>query len=295
MTAVGRVIDIPLVIRSLLDGLAMLQEDYLPAPFDTDLIQMIEAGTGEGHGKVVEKYHLQWWSKAKRPGNEWIMNQENISACVDHYENQLKKEGCSNSHIDIIPNPTSSTSAVDSATVDFIATHSTNKIKDLLNTVNRHRRASEGKVQLSARRAACLYMLFSKVMWKETEDTPAAGPIVPGKKGEVAETMHRKSQALLKAQKNVKQEGSQWTSGTTLTRKDVMGLVHISSQEEHSGYNSTHLSGTLSGIDSSGGNPEDMESEANLESGETGAANNTNLPPNTVYPRPISSSKSSLT
>jgi len=172
---VGRVIDIPLVIRSLSDELAMLQEDYLPAPFNTDLIQMIEAGTGEGHGKVVEKYHLQWWSKAKRPGSEWIMTQDNISACVDHNKNQLKKEGRSNLPIDVIPNPTSSTNAVaGAAAVDFITTHSTQQMKDLLNTVNEHRRTAEGKVQLSARRAAYLYMLFSEITQKETEDTPAA-------------------------------------------------------------------------------------------------------------------------
>jgi len=137
----------------------MLQGEYLLAPFDTDLIQMIEAGTGEGHGKVVERYHLQWWSKAKRPGNEWIMAQDNISACVDHYENQLKEEDRSNLSIDIIPNLTSSTSAA----VDFIVTHSIQQMNDFLNTVNRHCPATEGKVQLSARHAACLYMLFSEI------------------------------------------------------------------------------------------------------------------------------------
>jgi len=100
---------------------------------------------------------------------------------------------------------------------------------------------------------------------------------VPGKKEKVAETMRRKSQALLKAQQDIKQEGSQWISGTTLTKKDVMGLVHVPSQEEHLGYNSTHISGTLSGVDSSGGKAEDIESDVNMESSSNGTTESTTL------------------
>jgi len=83
----------------------MLKEEFLPVALDSDLVQIIEAGTGEGFGKVVESYHLQWWTEATEPGQAWLLTKENIFDCIEHYEKQLKAERRKELSLHIVRNP----------------------------------------------------------------------------------------------------------------------------------------------------------------------------------------------
>jgi len=256
----------------------MLKEEFLPVAFDSDLVQIIEAGTGEGFGKVVESYHLQWWTEATEPGQAWLLTKENIFDCIEHYEKQLKAERRKELSLHIVRNPQvpqrndrksssgtpggatgSSIGTASNNIMELIAMHSTNQLKVLLNSVNAQRQASEAKVQLAARRTATLYMLLETIMHKETADTTPPGPILKGQKSSVALAVAQKSKHLFLAGKDAIPVSPQWAFGAVLTKKEVSGLVHKSGRKLHTGYNTSHDWESLSGEETAWGIAEDIE------------------------------------
>ncbi|KAF9536010.1 hypothetical protein CPC08DRAFT_771789, partial [Agrocybe pediades] len=186
ITAIGRSVDVPIFIRSLAGSLMMLDEEQLPARFESSLVEVMEAGARSGYGHVVPSYLYQWWSTpTKEMGLSDILAWNVMQTCVDYHVEELAKQGESNSpNINIIPNPqlprdgppiprgaifrhieqegaaslnvnngaggaysTSFSAEVRAAQAQNISSLSTAQLKAMLNRVNGYRRTYEAQTQ----------------------------------------------------------------------------------------------------------------------------------------------------
>src|SRR6266567_36539 len=105
-TAVGQVIDIPIVLRSLAASLASVSAVDLPIPYDLGLLSMLDCGTNyEEYGRVVNSYALAWWQGNRRPGLGAILSGTTLEECLQHHHVQLLRttEGDPIPKIPIVP------------------------------------------------------------------------------------------------------------------------------------------------------------------------------------------------
>ncbi|KAF8799829.1 hypothetical protein BYT27DRAFT_7263438 [Phlegmacium glaucopus] len=90
--SVGQTIDIPIILRSLANSMALLNENALPLPFDPHFLATLDIGTHEkGHkSQVVSAYEHCWWSGRKPRDLDTIkiLDASTLETCIEHYQIQ---------------------------------------------------------------------------------------------------------------------------------------------------------------------------------------------------------------
>jgi len=88
-TAVGRSVEIPIILRSLTDSMAVLPEHELPLAIHPNFLATLDIGAYEEDNKcqVIKGYDLSWWTgqKPRDLDTVKILDQLSLASCITHY------------------------------------------------------------------------------------------------------------------------------------------------------------------------------------------------------------------
>jgi hypothetical protein len=277
-SAVGQIIEVPIIIRSLSDSMGMLQQDDLPIPFHDDFLMTLDIGAHQkdNNSRVVGKYDHAWWNGRKPRSLDLveILNLSNITDCVDTHKKQLasstsRGEIGRSSEISTWPSmpgpfgierrsctgPVPLPGPVSRGCSQCLVYHGIlmNTIDDI-HSINRtsNSLASTSKTQwfLDMRRASTFNLLNEAAVLKETASTSPAtrNPNI----------VRRNAEQELERLRNLPVSSHKWTWGEILTVDNVLALRRSGTRPQnpaHSGYDLSLKDGRLSGDDSSHSHP----------------------------------------
>jgi len=88
-TAVGRSVEILIILCSLADSMAMLPENELPLVILSNFLATLDIGAYEEDNKcqVIKGYNLSWWTgqKPRDLDTVKILDQSSLAGCITHY------------------------------------------------------------------------------------------------------------------------------------------------------------------------------------------------------------------
>jgi hypothetical protein len=112
-TSIGHPFDIPILLRSLAVGLAILDEDDLPMSFDIDFLTTLDTNLAEQNSlcKIVQKYECAWWKERKPRSLEGavIFDISSVDICLETHIQQTI--GHLSDNINLEARPTTSTTS----------------------------------------------------------------------------------------------------------------------------------------------------------------------------------------
>jgi hypothetical protein len=304
VTAQGQPLDIPIVIRMLID--------FIPATEDIRGLIHYDAGfratLDAGENRILNSYDLQWWTGPKPKDLQVeVFNRKNLQRCMDHYRKQQadpgsqiinlpagagtrRFEGNQGSGSVSRPGPSSGThtSDVRESESTFKAGHESacrncgtyrQLLSDVLQDVIKFQNfasvlatTSENTLNIGIRRASTFNLLHEAAILKETASTTP--PAKDTKKKRIAAVLLNASLEL-KRLSDLPASSYKWTWGETLTIKDVLELRRTGTspgEVAHSGYDISLPEGRQVGKDSAGpgtnlssiGEVEDLPAEASM-------------------------------
>ena len=291
-SALGQQLTIPIVIRTLADSLAFVQDENLPFHPDSQFLDTLDAGNHE----LVPSYKLQWWTgrKPKDLGKVEILGASTVRACLSHFRDQKLKAtvlpagagaGSTSSPAGSTSLPAGSTSLHAGSTLLPGAgqCQSCNKYRQLLSDVLQDilkfesyaslmSTSSENLLNIGIRKASIFNQLHEAAILKESDSVPP--PAKATKAHHIAETQRRASSEL-KRLEDLPASSYKWTWGETLTKEEVLKLRRIGTRPgkvPHSGYDISLAEGQMKGKDSSGpsalnsslGKHEELPAEATI-------------------------------
>ena len=298
-SALGQQLTIPIVIRTLADSLAFVQDENLPFHPDSQFLDTLDAGNHE----LVPSYKLQWWTgrKPKDLGKVEILGASTVRACLSHFRDQKLKAtvlpagagaGSTSSPAGSTSLPAGSTSLPAGSTSLHAGStllpgagqcQSCNKYRQLLSDVLQDilkfesyaslmSTSSENLLNIGIRKASIFNQLHEAAILKESDSVPP--PAKATKAHHIAETQRRASSEL-KRLEDLPASSYKWTWGETLTKEEVLKLRRIGTRPgkvPHSGYDISLAEGQMKGKDSSGpsalnsslGKHEELPAEATI-------------------------------
>jgi hypothetical protein len=199
-------VDVPIILRSLADSMAMLHQDDFPIVFDPDFLLTLDIGThaSDNKSRVVSNYECCWW-KGRKPRDlalVKILDASCLSICMEFHKIQL----ASANHgqiVDLPPvispptmPPLPSNAGLTNIGADAASITNPNtaeqlqKYRDLLsnllqNFLDTHKfatamsTASETQWNLDMRRASAFHQLHEAALIKETAGLQPAPPSLP--------------------------------------------------------------------------------------------------------------------
>ncbi len=287
-TAVGQVIDVPIVLRSLAASLASVSAVDLLIPYDLGLLSMLDCGTNyKEYGRVVNSYALAWWQGNRRPGLGAILSGTTLEECLKHHRVQLLRttEGDPIPKIPIIPilplqlprpSDASESPRTGAGAGELLGTgtgaddecpHCTNYrllAADLLNEIRSIKNLNSGMIKTTAneldigsRRTSGFYTVHEKALWKEMgSQSVEIGNLKTtgrGRTGKLSQQIRENAQEALERLKDMPAGSHKWTWGETLTRDDILSLRRVRNQRIHTGYETSLEVGNLPGVFSDAG------------------------------------------
>ncbi len=240
--AVGQIIDIPVVIRSLADSLALADHDTLPLDIGEQLLSYLatESSFDENHPNfVVSSYYNQWWTWRRPPTHNAesnILGPLNVDACLSHHRDSVN---AARERAEIKP-------ITDAFITSGQATSFSAGVPDehMCGTCKEARVTCADLIdKLRQAQAFAATMRSASMAEAELARREIAGAHLFG------ETVVLKESAL--PDQNTPQE-SQWQFGASLTREDVLQLNRPMSGRIHDGYNESLPSGLQNTNSSSG-------------------------------------------
>ena len=284
-SALGQQLTIPIVIRTLADSLAFVQDENLPFHPDSQFLDTLDAGNHE----LVPSYKLQWWTgrKPKDLGKVEILGASTVRACLSHFRDQKLKATVlpAGAGAGSTSSPAGSTSLPAGSTLLPGAgqCQSCNKYRQLLSDVLQDilkfesyaslmSTSSENLLNIGIRKASIFNQLHEAAILKESDSVPP--PAKATKAHHIAETQRRASSEL-KRLEDLPASSYKWTWGETLTKEEVLKLRRIGTRPgkvPHSGYDISLAEGQMKGKDSSGpsalnsslGKHEELPAEATI-------------------------------
>ncbi len=90
--ALGQVVDVPIVLRSLAADFYANPESESPLSFDMDFLLMLDSAPEKGSpSELVELYYMPWWNQNGLQDRPTLMNNTNIDKCLSQYWKQIKR------------------------------------------------------------------------------------------------------------------------------------------------------------------------------------------------------------
>jgi hypothetical protein len=313
-TTLGQPVEIPIILRSLADSIALLHEnDKLPL-FNPSLLATLDVGK-DGKSQVVKNYAHSWWTSRKpRDLNDVsLLGPSTVESCIEHYRKQ-----CANAKQSSANPKSSSTAGADAknasaaeagfqlpasaglyASISSYANISPNasaryarqcrnckiycqQLSDVLLDMLKFRNyasamstSSLALLNLGLRKTSIFHLLHQAAISKETAGIPNPAP---------RPKVHNISESPPKASPELSvlpASSYKWTWGETLSKEEVLALRRTGTRPgkaSHSGYDVDMAEGRMSGQYSSG-NPTHLTSNGLNEDvpGDTSFVPKTNL------------------
>jgi hypothetical protein len=255
--AMGQILDIPIIIRSLAISIALLREGSLPAEFEPDFLATLDIGNPER--PIIAQYAHAWW-KAPKPINldlADILDSSSLQLCLDEHRDQI----ASIPPDDVVKNKLDTKRMVPATTLTFspdgpsdlgpgadetcqkcvkykdILSNTLTDLVDIYTFSNAMFAASKNQWKLDMRRASAFKLLHEAALNKETDDpsNPISESPMPG-----TGSVRRKAAQEYLRLKALPTSSHKWTWGTDLTEDDVLSLGRSGTcptNQVHSGYN----------------------------------------------------------
>jgi len=261
-------VDIPIIVRSLADSLALVDVSALPLSFEPDLLATLNIGINDNSKcRRVPTYHCTWWL-ARKPRNldsVDVMDRLRIDKCLEVHQHLLlpSQRG------EVITSGLTSTRPAVPVPLGPPAPHlaaskagcdQCERYRDLLSGALRElvevcqfasamATASENQWSLDMRWASTFNLLYEAAVIKECG--PSTKP-PRGNKGERAKAVGDKAREELQRLQALPPSSHKWTWGEQLTKADVLGLTRSGTRpgKFHSGYDISLKGGKNSGEDS---------------------------------------------
>ncbi|KAF8954528.1 hypothetical protein BDZ97DRAFT_1864547 [Flammula alnicola] len=253
-TGVGQIVEVPIVLRSLADSLAMVSDADLPVEFDSAFIATLDVGTTEEQfWRVVKDYHLSWWMMTRQPADRQLLTAITLETCLTHYRLQRQMDATGSIAQKIIPLPPFQPSTPDAdadadcsrcAANHTIAADLLGELRSLKNFASSMAELSRNKVAIATRRAAGFYILHETVILKEARTSGSASAsdsadISDSERRELIRQVAGAAEADLRRLQAMPPTSFKWTWGERLTKADVLDLRHFAKQRLRSGYNTS--------------------------------------------------------
>lgn len=270
--SVGVVVEIPLVVRSLADGLGTFSDTGRRIPIDIGLLQTIAAGTDiDEFGRVVDSYVFRWWEATIIPDNNAVLGHGTIEQCLKHHRKASKKRGAQHVPALVIqpipavqigprpparhttghtsPGPTSCSSCEPNRALATALVAKVQTMKDLSSALIASKKAN---MEDNAHQATASFVLHQQALQKEADTAPPVElPMMSGDT-DTARTS-RQIRQLARTELNrllvspPEPAHYKWTMGETLTKEEVLSLAHGDRVVGHSGYNASLTDGPWAG------------------------------------------------
>ncbi|PPQ85583.1 hypothetical protein CVT26_012135 [Gymnopilus dilepis] len=274
-TAIGQVIDVPILTRSLADSIVLVPPNKFPVPFDSSIFNILDNGLPEGDAcSLAESYTFDWWNEKKEPGADKMIDMEGLLEALDHHAT-VKKFNFGNPIAATPPRvnepePAGENSCLDCQVYRRLLTKALNKMKEVYRMANMAEMVTTESLELAKRKGSIFHMLYERSLEKEMEaavEPPAAStssevaPPAVSRSSEVntpaASTTSAKEQKEVDTpaasttsgtgQKEIDptpppatDPASKWTWGVNLTDDDVLQLCNENRRRnpgaEHTGY-----------------------------------------------------------
>jgi hypothetical protein len=270
-SAIGQTVDVPVIIRSLADSMAMLQQEDFPIPFHPEFLATLDVGA---HGKdnrsrVVSKYERAWWNgrKPRSLANANILDRSSLEKCLDIHKTELEKpseastpttSGASTGiTIATMPASTSTialgTGAGENAdqgrcfkcpVYEKVLAETLNDLLSIHRFSNAMSTSSKNQFNLDMRRASTFNLLHEASVIKETKATGPASSSRP-----TPESVRERAEDELKRLMALPPSSHKWTWGVSLNQADVLALHRSGTRPGtyHSGYDISLKEGKLTG------------------------------------------------
>lgn len=261
-SAIGQVLDIPIIIRSLAASLSMIREESLPIKFEPDFLLTMDIGSPET--PAIAKFENAWW-KGRKPRTldlANILDSKSLQACLDTHREQLANPSSDDDNTNRFDAkmPASTSGPVMGVAGADITCQKCVQYKDILSDtlsdmLDLHKfsssiyTASETQWKLDMRSASTFNLLYEAALIKET-DIPARAKPTPASITP-ASVAAKASQELVRL-KALPTSSHKWTWGSTLTEDDVLGLNRSGTRPNnhiHSGYDISLEDGRQMGED----------------------------------------------
>ena len=97
-TAIGLVIEVPILLRSLADSLADVNLDHLPLGFHPSLLAALDDGVAtESLSRLVDSYACDWWRHNTEPAAGQILGTNTLDECLNSYRQYIPAPSISHS------------------------------------------------------------------------------------------------------------------------------------------------------------------------------------------------------
>uniref|UniRef100_A0A8H7Y6J3 Uncharacterized protein n=1 Tax=Psilocybe cubensis TaxID=181762 RepID=A0A8H7Y6J3_PSICU len=222
-TSTGQVIDVPIILRSLADSLALIPPENLPIPFDVRFLEVMECAPRENaEFRVVAAYKNAWWTGTHITSRNGIITTKWLDICLRFHREQLRKDGRG------VPQPSNFHTDPIFRQEDLIKPNAGEFLYNQLQQTHGVIRAlvteNEEEYRLHCRRTSGYWMVYNAALLKELHSPgdPHVDEVMKArwKSGEAAWDAQK---AFNNATANTKHH-SQWISGVSLTPDEVLSL-----------------------------------------------------------------------
>src|SRR6202142_3278058 len=250
-TALGLVLEVPILIRSLADSFAEVDIRHFPLGFHPSLLAALDDGVAmEGPTRLVKSYAYNWWKQKKKPvGTVHGFGLETMHECLNHHRQYIAAPTeaalASEAAMATAGQPPHNPSDVDCGSCIKLL----GVVHDLLD----HARSTQGMIDgfqssddatinANVRRAAGFQRVHELALLKEPQAERAAsndsGRVEGPKKMAIkkrSELVAARAQAEVERLRSLPPSSHKWTWGVDITEKDVLGTGK-GKGKAHSGY-----------------------------------------------------------
>jgi hypothetical protein len=268
-TSIGHTLQVPIIVRSLADSIALLDEDDLPLPFDLDFKIMLDVDPSFQHRlcQLVDVYSSAWWKRNKPRTLDLadILDASSFRRLLDTHKEQLAD--AEDTTWDIPPIPTSPKSPPPHSSANscpkcgHYSQILSNALQDLVNVhelSNTMVASHEAQWNISMRRASTFNLLHEAAVIKDVAHvagSPSATPIIsPDSVAETSNSVAEIARKNLSRLQSLPPSSHKWTWGERLSEKEVLDLARSGTRPKkkiHSGYDVSLIDGKRYGVDSS--------------------------------------------
>lgn len=240
----GQILDLPIIIRSLADSMAMLNEDDLPIKFHPEFLLTLDTGDQHSIASPVTKYERTWWNrrKPKSISSVPILDSSCIKEALKDYNDKLASIPSEKvTEKEPIPATTLTTFNLDSDTLAGISTGTgvecqkcvdyKNILCDTLHDfVDMHKyfnivtTSSRNQWYLDMRRASIFNELHDAAVLKETATTETSVPTTSFPVSPTPASITSTAREELHRLRNLPISSYKWTWGINLTEADVLDM-----------------------------------------------------------------------
>ena len=241
----------PIIVRSLAESFATLDEDQLPIGMNRDFMLTLDSDLAEqnSHCRRVDKYENNWWirSKQKDLDSVKVMDRSSMDRCLETHFEQLF--GARQTPFDIAAMPLGPYSIqLESSSESQSKCRNCVRYKDILsstlhdvleihNFANTTMTSTEAQWNITMRRASTFNLLHEAVVIKETDLDSSADAAHRGKN--VIKMVAKTAKDNLLRLQSLPPTSHKWTWGETLTKGEVLNLGRSGTRptkKMHSGY-----------------------------------------------------------